>query len=89
MRLQAPLLRQCMQAFKAAAPGAQFGAFSAFLMQHQGALGLNTQALESSQVQTSPLSHTFKTVYCSSPVTSVRGRRLAIPECGRTGECRI
>ena len=49
-RLQAPLLRQCMQAFKAALPEAQLGLFRTFLAQHQEALGLDTQTLGSHQV---------------------------------------
>ncbi len=51
-RLQAPLLRQCMQAFKAALPKAQLGVFRTFLRQHQEALGLDSQVIDSHQART-------------------------------------
>ena len=51
-RLQAPLLRQCMQAFKAALPEAQLDLFRTFLRQHQEALGLDSQVIDSHQVRT-------------------------------------
>ena len=49
-RLQAPLLRQCTQAFKATLPSAQLGTFRGFLSQHQEALGLTSDSIGSHQV---------------------------------------
>ena len=49
-RLQTPLLRQCMQAFKAAQANAQLDLFKSFLRQHQDALGLDSQIIDSHQV---------------------------------------
>ena len=49
-RLQAPVLRQCMQAFKAAQAEAQLDLFRRFLRLHQDALGLDSQIIDSHQV---------------------------------------
>lgn len=46
-RLQAPLLLQSAQAFKAAQPGAQQSAFQSFLRQHKETLGLDAHTIDS------------------------------------------